>query len=192
MTVLSVAGRASNDNSTYVLSPDAPHLRPSPWGARSRSGHATSSYSWISPAEAARSRLVYGEWLRRANRRRDARDHLRAAHHMFEAMDAQGFCERARLELHATANERARVALGRVRISPPKKRRWRAWPRAAPPTRKSRPGCSSARTRSTTTCERCTESSASPRAAALPAPSPPAPDKQHPVPGSDAAQDNHA
>ena len=58
-------------------------------------------------AEAARSRLVYGEWLRRANRRRDARDQLRVAHRMFEAMDAQAFCERARLELHATG-ERAR------------------------------------------------------------------------------------
>ncbi|MGA8372240.1 MAG: hypothetical protein WB765_19055, partial [Acidimicrobiales bacterium] len=58
-------------------------------------------------AEAARSRLVYGEWLRRANGRRDARDQLRAAHHMFEAMDAQAFSERARLELHATG-ERAR------------------------------------------------------------------------------------
>ena len=58
-------------------------------------------------AEAARSRLVYGEWLRRANRRRDARDQLRAAHDLFEAMDAQAFCERARLELVATG-ERAR------------------------------------------------------------------------------------
>ncbi len=58
-------------------------------------------------AEAARSRLVYGEWLRRANRRRDARDQLRAAYHMFEAMDAQAFGERARVELHATG-ERAR------------------------------------------------------------------------------------
>jgi DNA-binding CsgD family transcriptional regulator len=57
--------------------------------------------------EAARSRLVYGEWLRRANRRRDARDQLRAAHQMFEAMGAQAFCERARLELQATG-ERAR------------------------------------------------------------------------------------
>ena len=58
-------------------------------------------------AEAARSRLVYGEWLRRANRRREARDQLRAAHHMFEAMDARAFGERARLELHATG-ERGR------------------------------------------------------------------------------------
>jgi DNA-binding CsgD family transcriptional regulator len=58
-------------------------------------------------SEAARSRLVYGEWLRRANRRRDARSQLRAAYQTFEAMDARAFCERARIELHATG-ERAR------------------------------------------------------------------------------------
>ena len=57
--------------------------------------------------EAARSRLVYGEWLRRANRRRDARDQLRTAHQMFEAVGARAFCERARVELEATG-ERAR------------------------------------------------------------------------------------
>ena len=50
----------------------------------------------------ARTHLVYGEWLRRENRRRQAREHLRTAHEMFAAMGADAFAERARRELHAT------------------------------------------------------------------------------------------
>src|SRR5271170_3932858 len=53
-------------------------------------------------AELARSHLLYGEWLRRQGRRMDAREQLRTAHRMLDAMGMQAFAERARRELRAT------------------------------------------------------------------------------------------
>jgi DNA-binding CsgD family transcriptional regulator len=64
--------------------------------------------------ELARSQLSYGEWLRRANRRADARELLRAAHESFSRMGALAFAERARRELLATGEtirKRAGAAL---------------------------------------------------------------------------------
>jgi DNA-binding CsgD family transcriptional regulator len=50
----------------------------------------------------ARAQLVYGEWLRRENRRVDAREQLRLAHSTFRDVAAEAFAERARRELLAT------------------------------------------------------------------------------------------
>jgi DNA-binding CsgD family transcriptional regulator len=50
----------------------------------------------------ARARLLYGEWLRRERRPRDARRELKAAREIFESMGAEGFANRARAELEAT------------------------------------------------------------------------------------------
>lgn len=58
-------------------------------------------------ADAARAHLLYGEWLRRQQRRTDARSALREAHERFVDMGAGAFAERARGELAATG-ERAR------------------------------------------------------------------------------------
>jgi DNA-binding CsgD family transcriptional regulator len=50
----------------------------------------------------ARAHLVYGEWLRRENRRVDAREELRTAYEMLTDMGMEAFAERARRELVAT------------------------------------------------------------------------------------------
>jgi DNA-binding NarL/FixJ family response regulator len=53
----------------------------------------------------ARAHLLYGEWLRRENRRGDARVQLRAAHDQLTAIGMEAFAERARGELLATGEK---------------------------------------------------------------------------------------
>jgi DNA-binding CsgD family transcriptional regulator len=51
--------------------------------------------------ELARAHLLYGEWLRSEGRHTDARDQLRIAFEMFDAMGMEAFAERTRRELKA-------------------------------------------------------------------------------------------
>jgi DNA-binding NarL/FixJ family response regulator len=60
--------------------------------------------AWRRP-ELARAHLLYGEWLRRENRRVDARVHLRAAHDQFASIGMEGFADRARAELQVTGEK---------------------------------------------------------------------------------------
>jgi DNA-binding CsgD family transcriptional regulator len=67
----------------------------------------------------ARARLNHGEWLRRVNRRADARVQLREAHAAFTAMGANHFADRARRELQATGEKvRRRTGPGSTDLTP--------------------------------------------------------------------------
>jgi ATP/maltotriose-dependent transcriptional regulator MalT len=64
-----------------------------------------------------RAHLVYGEWLRRQRRVRDARNELSTAHELLAKIGAQAFAERARRELRAAgapAHELATAASGNL------------------------------------------------------------------------------
>jgi DNA-binding CsgD family transcriptional regulator len=67
----------------------------------------------------ARAHLLFGEWLRRENRRLDARGELRTAHELFVAMGAGAFAERTARELLATGERaRKRAAETRGQLTP--------------------------------------------------------------------------
>ncbi|WP_394555090.1 AAA family ATPase [Agromyces sp. MMS24-JH15] len=61
--------------------------------------HLTASSS---PGDLGRAHLIYGEWLRRMRRRREAREQLRHALAVFTRVDSPAFADRARRELEAT------------------------------------------------------------------------------------------
>jgi DNA-binding CsgD family transcriptional regulator len=62
------------------------------------------------PFEHARTLLCFGERLRRARQRADAREPLKEALETFERLGARGWAERARTELRATGEQQARRA----------------------------------------------------------------------------------
>ena len=73
----------------------------------------------VRPFDQARTRLLLGEHLRRARRRIDAREHLRAALEAFEFLGATPWAERARSELRASGETARRREPGSVgRLSP--------------------------------------------------------------------------
>ena len=61
------------------------------------------------PLDAARVRLAYGEWLRRSQRRIDARRHLRQALDTFQDVHAEALAARANQELRASGRDRAQA-----------------------------------------------------------------------------------
>jgi DNA-binding CsgD family transcriptional regulator len=67
----------------------------------------------------ARAQLVYGEWLRREQRRVDARGQLRAAHDTFVRIGAEAFAQRAGRELSASGETVPRLTVEtRDRLTP--------------------------------------------------------------------------
>jgi DNA-binding CsgD family transcriptional regulator len=66
----------------------------------------------------ARTQLAYGERLRRARRRRDARVQLRAAAETFDRLDARPWAERARAELRASGETMTSAGNGGEQLTP--------------------------------------------------------------------------
>ena len=67
----------------------------------------------------ARTHLLFGEWLRQAKRRTDARHHLAVAQEMFLGIGADGFAARAGAELVATGGRaRRRTPATRLDLTP--------------------------------------------------------------------------
>jgi DNA-binding CsgD family transcriptional regulator len=70
------------------------------------------------PFDRARTQLLYGEWLRRARRRTEARPQLAAALETFQRLGANSWADRARTELRATGRTLRRQDTARVPLTP--------------------------------------------------------------------------
>ena len=102
---LAAARQARDDRHLYIYVWVLPELIE----AAARTGNADSAGDALDRLgrtqfrpDLARARLLYGEWLRRENRRADARVQLRTAHGLLEEIGMAAFAERARRELLAT------------------------------------------------------------------------------------------
>ena len=96
--------------------------------------------------ELARAHLLYGEWLRRQGRRAEAREQLRTAHGMFDAIGMEAFAERAGRELLASGETvRRRTTEPHDQLTPqeaqltPQEAQIAQLARVACPTRRSPP-----------------------------------------------------
>ncbi|WP_235857053.1 helix-turn-helix transcriptional regulator [Occultella glacieicola] len=99
--------RGIADRCDALLAPDA-----------DAEGLFRSAIGWLEQSTAigdlGRAHLLYGEWLRRMKRRRDAREQLRAALTLFERAGAPAFASRARYELAATGEHAPRTEVSGV------------------------------------------------------------------------------
>ena len=111
--------------------------------------------------ELARAHLVYGEWLHRENRRRDARAELRTAYDLFTAIGMGAFRDGPGVSCWPPATRCASGRSRRPASSPPRRRTSPGSRSMAAPTRKSGPSYSSAPGPSNGISARCTPSSAS-------------------------------
>ena len=102
------AARAARCQGIVAAEDYDPHFRTA-INLQEQSGHAF---------QHARSLLCYGERLRRAQRRRDARIQLRASIETFDLLDARPWADRARAELRASGETISGGGAGGDRLTP--------------------------------------------------------------------------